>query len=306
MTTQSTITPQVRPAKPFEGRREISLFERRRRAFWRRPVNRLSLALVAVFVLMALTPTSWLPHDPTQVNLSLYLKPGFWGGNWEYPLGTDFLGRDLLSRLVYAARYTLIIAFLAEGLSTLIGLTLGIMAGFYGRWVDALISRLVDLQLAFPVMLLAIAVVGLLGGSFVNLIVVLAITGWAGTTRVIRGTTLAIRNQDFIEAARSVGVGDWRIMFAHLLPNVMSSVVILSTFGLARILLTESALSFLGLGVTPPQATWGGMIGDGRNNLYEALWISAIPGTAITLSVLAFNFIGDGLRDAFDPFSSDN
>ena len=268
-------------------------------------MNRLSLAIVGLIVLMALLPVSWLRHDPTLVNLSLYLKPGFWAGNLEYPLGTDFLGRDLLSRLIFATRYTLTITLMAEGLSTLIGLVLGMMAGYYGRWVDTVISRLVDLQLAFPVILLAIAVVGLLGGSFLNLIIVLAITGWAGTTRVIRGTTMTIRNQDFIEAARAVGVKNTRILFGHILPNVVSSVVILSTFGLARILLTESALSFLGLGVTPPQATWGGMIGDGRNNLYEALWISAIPGTAITLTVLAFNFIGDGLRDAFDPFSSD-
>ncbi|MCW5851187.1 MAG: ABC transporter permease [Anaerolineae bacterium] len=304
MTTRTSASP-TRLAATLAPPREITVFERRRRAFWRRPMNRLSLGIVGLIVLLALLPVNWLRHDPTLVNLSLYLKPGFWAGNFEYPLGTDFLGRDLLDRLIFATRYTLTITLMAEGLSTLIGLVLGMMAGYYGHWVDTVISRLVDLQLAFPVILLAIAVVGLLGGSFLNLIIVLAITGWAGTTRVIRGTTMTIRNQDFIEAARAVGVKNTRILFGHILPNVVSSVVILSTFGLARILLTESALSFLGLGVTPPQATWGGMIGDGRNNLYEALWISAIPGTAITLTVLAFNFIGDGLRDAFDPFSSD-
>lgn len=295
------------PARPFSraAYREVTLFERRRRAFWRRPINRVSLAIIAIIALMALYPVGWLRHDPTLVNLSLYLKPGFWAGNLEYPLGTDFLGRDLLARLIFAARYTLLISVLAEALSTTIGLTLGMMAGYYGRLVDAIISRLVEIQLAFPVILLAIAIVALLGGSFANLIIVLAITGWAGTTRVIRGATLTIRGQDYIEAARAVGVRSGRILFNHVLPNVISSVLILSTFGLARILLTESALSFLGLGVTPPQATWGGMIGDGRNNLYEALWISAVPGAAITLTVLAFNFIGDGLRDAFDPFSTD-
>jgi len=250
---------------------------------------------------MAFVPANWLPRNPTQPDLALANRPGFWEGDWEFPLGTDFLGRDMLWRAIYATRLTLVISGSALAIATLLGVVLGLIAGFYGRLADQIVSWLIDVQLAFPVIALAIAIIALVGGSLGGLIVVLATTSWSTTARVTRGQTLAARNEVYVEAALAVGVPVYSILLRHILPNVLSPLLAVLTYEISRLVLTESALSFLGLGVSPPDVTWGGMIGDGRAYIYQSWWTAALPGVLIAALVFAFNFVGDGLRDAFDP-----
>jgi ABC-type dipeptide/oligopeptide/nickel transport system permease subunit len=218
-------------------------------------------------------------------------------------LGTDALGRDMLSMMVHGARYSLSIVALAAMLSLGIGVTLGLLAGYLRGWLDEAIMRLADIQLAFPLVVLVIAIVAVLGPSFTNLVIVLGFAGWAPFARLVRGTVLSLREKEFVESARTLGAGPIRIMTKHLLPNTITPIVIYLTFDLARLLLLESSLAFLGLGVQPPTPSWGSMISDGRQYLFEAWWDAALPGMIIIMAVLAFNFVGDGLRDAIDPLS---
>ena len=297
-------TPASRLANSIalpRGFRETSLLRRRLLAFWQSPASRLGTLVAVLIVLMAFVPAEWLPRNPTQPNLSLANRPGFWEGDWEFPLGTDFLGRDMLWRAIYATRLTLVISGSALALATLLGVVLGLIAGFYGRWVDQVISWLIDVQLAFPVIALAIAIIALVGGGFGGLVIVLATTSWSTTARVTRGQTLAARNEVYVEAALAVGVPVHSILLRHILPNVLSPLLAVLTYEISRLVLTESALSFLGLGVSPPDVTWGGMIGDGRAYIYQSWWTATLPGILIAALVFAFNFVGDGLRDAFDP-----
>ena len=291
----------IQPLVP--GVRERTFFQRRAHIFFASSANKFGLVALAIFVLCAAFPVRWLPHDPTFVAPGQRHIPPFWqtDGDAAYPLGTDHLGRDILSRLIFSARYTLAVMVFAVVIATGAGVVAGLLSGFYGGIPDSLISRLVDIQLAFPLVLLAIAVLAIIGPGFFNLVLILGLFDWARYTRVVRSSTLSVKANDYIEAARAVGVSNFRILVRHILPNVVSPILVLTTFALARVLLAESALSFLGLGIAPPRSTWGGMIGDGRNYLYEAWWSSAIPGLAISLTVLAINFVGDGLRDALDP-----
>ncbi len=251
---------------------------------------------------MAAIPSSWLPHDPTKIDMVNRLNPPSWSLDPQsFPLGTDVLGRDIFSRIVYGARWTFLVSLSAASISTIVGTLAGLAAGYYGATVDAVISRLMDMQLAFPVILLALSVLAVAGPSLVNMILVLGFVDWARYARVVRAATLSQRQNDYVEAARALGATPPRIAFSHILPNILSSLIVMTTFSTALLLLTESALSFLGLGVSPPAVTWGGMIGSGRDYIYQAWWIATIPGVMITLMVLAINFLGDGLRDAFDP-----
>ncbi|HEX7586922.1 MAG TPA: ABC transporter permease [Anaerolineae bacterium] len=301
MAFSTPASPSVNTAVPTRRYVETSLFRRRLRVFWSSPASRLGFFVAALIVIMALVPTQALPHNPTTPALEFANRPGFWSGDWEFPLGTDFLGRDMLSRAIYASRLTLIINGSAVLLATVLGVLLGLMAGFYGRWVDHVISWFIDVQLAFPVIALAIVIIALVGGGFTGLVIVLATTSWSTTARVVRGQTLSARNELYVEAALAVGVPVRRILLRHILPNVLSTLLAVVTYEISRLVLTESALSFLGLGVAPPDVTWGGMIGDGRSYVYQALWIAVLPGLLIAALVFAFNFVGDGLRDAFDP-----
>lgn len=270
-------------------------------SLWRGPSNRFGVVVFVLIVLMALVPHEWLPHDPTGIDLRVANRPGAWAGNWAHPFGTDFLGRDMLSRAVYATRLTLVISASAVVLATVLGTVSGMLAGFYGGWIDDVVSWAVDVQLALPVMALAIAVIAVVGGGITNLIAVLAATSWFTMARVVRARTLAITQETFIEAARALGAGHVRVLLRHVLPNVSSQVLAVATFDMARLVLAESALSFLGLGVTPPNVTWGGMIGDGRAYVYDAWWTATLPGLLIALLVISFNFVGDAVRDAMDP-----
>jgi ABC-type dipeptide/oligopeptide/nickel transport system permease subunit len=286
------------------GTRRIKV-PRTLRLLFRNPLTVFGLFVVLTFIVLAACPVNWLPHDPFVAEITLRLIPPSWeaGGRPEFLLGTDPLGRDILSMIMHGARYSLAISGLATLLALLNGVAAGLISGYYRGIVSDVIMRLVDIQLAFPVIVLIIAVVAVLGPTFVNLIIVLGLVGWATYARVVRSSAVSLREKDFVEAARAVGATDLRIMSRHILPNTVTPIVIFTTFELARLLLLESALSFLGLGVQPPTPSWGSMIADGRQYIFESWWTSAIPGIAIVLAVLGFNLLGDGLRDVLDPLS---
>lgn len=270
--------------------------------FVRRRSNLIALGFVLIALALALVPAELVSRSATGVAVQDRFTPPFWaGGDAAHPLGTDNLGRDILSRLVFAARYAVVVTVTASLLAVLIGVVAGVAAGLLGGWVDGVVSRFIDVQLAFPVIFLAIAVLAVAGSSLVNLVLVLALAEWSTFARLIRAAVLELRGRDFVEAARSIGADQLRIATRHVLPNVMSLIFVLGTYSAARILLTESALGFLGLGVLPPAATWGGMVGDGRNYLFAYSWVAILPGLVIATLVLAISFLGDGLRDAFDP-----
>lgn len=270
--------------------------------------NRLTLVgmlMILLVIVAAAWPAGWLPHDPYSSNIRVRFVPPSWleGGQSEYLLGTDALGRDNLSMIMHGARFSLLVIGLSATISLVMGVTAGLLAGFYRGWLDELIMRIVDVQLSFPLLVLIIAVVAILGPSFENLIIVLGLAGWAPYARIVRASVLSSREKEYFLAARAAGASDKRIMFRHLLPNTITPVVVFTSFELARLLLLESALSFLGLGIQPPTPSWGAMIADGRQHLFQAWWASALPGLAIVITVMAFNLLGDGLRDALDPLS---
>ena len=223
------------------------------------------------------------------------------GGGHEYLLGTDQLGRDILSRIIYGSRISLLIGLLSVVLSLPIGVGLGLLAGYFTGRLDDITMRIADVQLAFPFILLAITIAGVLGPSPRNVILILAVGGWVVYARLARGQALSLREKEFIEAARSLGGGSFRILFRHMLPNVVSPIIVVGTFGVAQMILLESSLSFLGLGVQPPTPSWGGMLNDGRPYITVAWWLTTLPGAAIMLTVLGINFVGDWLRDLLDP-----
>ncbi|AYD04027.1 ABC transporter permease [Neorhizobium sp. NCHU2750] len=260
--------------------------------------------LVLVFIAgAALAPYLGLP-SPTRSSLTARMVAPTWTGLLSpgaHPLGTDELGRDVLSRILFGSRTTLLIAAGAVILGGAVGTLLGIVAGYYRGIVDRILMRIVDIQLALPLMLLALLVVAAVGASGQNLVVVLALTSWLRYARIIRGQVLTLREREFILSAHAIGAGTWRIMIKHLLPNVMTPVLVIATLELARIIIMDAALSFLGLGVQPPSPSWGRMLADGRVYITTAWWIVTFPGLAILLTVLSVNLLGDWLRDYFDP-----
>lgn len=253
--------------------------------------------VVLFFALVAIFAPFLAPHDPVQSNVRNRLQPP----SHEHLLGTDSLGRDVLSRIIHGSRISLLIAVLAVALSISIGVLVGALAGYFGGIVDSLAMRFVDLLLAFPSLFLILTLVALLGPSIWVLIVVMGGLGWAEISRIVRAEFLKLREQEFTEAARALGVGNARIIFRHLLPNTMAPVIVAVTLGIPGMILGESALSFLGLGVLPPLMSWGSLINLGLPFFHTAWWLPVFPGTAIFLCVLGFNFLGDGLRDALDP-----
>ena len=262
--------------------------------------NRLSwvgLVLLASIVLIALFAPWVAPHDPLQQNIAYRLE----GPSAEFWLGTDSYGRDVLSRLIYGTRVSLLVGFVAVLIAMLIGSTLGIIAGYVGGMVDRLIMGLVDVLLSFPTLLLGLMIAAMLGASLENLIIAIAITEIAPFVRVARAPTIALKQRDFVDAGRALGYGPMRLMRVHILPNMVSDVVVLGSLWMASAIRTEAALSFIGLGVPPPAATWGSMIREGFENILDAWWLTVFPSIAILLTVLALNLLGDALRDAIDP-----
>lgn len=263
----------------------------------------ISLVILGLVLICALFPGAIAPRDPFTQDLSLRLVPPAWfeRGVPGYWLGTDQLGRDTLSRIIEGTRITVLVSLFAVAVSGIVGVAAGLASGFYGGKTDAVILRLIDIQLAFPLILLVIAVVAVVGPSLTNLIIIMGLSGWPRFARVVRGSVLTVRNLEFVDAARSVGASRLRIMTHHILPNILSAIIVYASFEIARMILLEATLSFLGLGVQPPTPTWGGMISDGRKYVSQSWAVSIIPGIAIALVILSFNILGDTLRDALDP-----
>ncbi len=257
----------------------------------------LGLALVGGMSLAALLAPWIAPYDPNAINVDALLqRPG--AAHW---LGTDALGRDVLSRMLHGGRVSLWVGFVSVGLSSAIGLALGLIAGYFGRWVDEVIMRGVDVMLCFPSFFLILAVIAFLEPSLTNIMVVIGLTSWMGVARLVRAETLSLRGRDFVLAARVAGAGPVRIMARHILPNALAPVLVSATLGIAGAILVESSLSFLGLGVQPPDASWGNMLLDGKEVLEVAPWLSVFPGLAILFTVLGYNLLGESLRDLLDP-----
>ncbi|MGH7659790.1 MAG: ABC transporter permease [Vulcanimicrobiaceae bacterium] len=261
-------------------------------------------ATIVGLLLIAAIFAPWLAaHDPTYQNLGVATLPPFWihGSLPGYWLGTDELGRDMLARIIYGARLSTMVGFCVVIIGSTIGVTLGLVAGYVGGIVDDVIMRIADVQLAFPYVLLAIAVIGVVGPNLYTIIAVIGITSWVQYVRVVRAEVIALREREFVQAARAVGCSSFRIIFQHVLPNVTSSVTVIATFEFARAIIFEAALSFLGLGVPPQVPSWGNMLAEGRQYLDTAWWMGTFPGLAIMITVMGVNVLGDGLRDAFDP-----
>ena len=269
------------------------------RGFRRHRQAAVGLFLMGALCLAALLAPYLAPYDPNaqgDIVATRYLAP-----SWAHPLGTDRFGRDVLSRVLFGARISLSIGFLAVGIAVTLGTVVGAVAGYVRGWLDTASMRLVDLMLSFPRLVLLIAIVGFFPRSILLVVLVLGLTGWMGTSRIVRGEVLSVREREFIQAARALGFGDLRILARHILPNVMGPVIVAATLGIGNTILVEASLSFLGLGVQPPTASWGNMIASGKDVMLDAWWITTFPGLAIVFTVMAFNLVGDGLRDALDP-----
>ena len=280
--------------------REWATFARR---LARRRTALFGFAVVTGVLVTALAAPWLTPFDPIEQAISDRLNPPGWrdAGGQLHPLGTDHLGRDLLARVLFGARPALLVGVAAVLISGLLGLVTGLLAGYFGGRTDDVLMRLGDVQLAFPFILLAIAVIGVLGPSLPVIIVVIGVSSWVIYARVVRGSVLSLREREFVQAARALGGGDGRILACHILPNVFTPWLVVATLDMARVIVIESALSFLGLGVQPPTPTWGSMLADGRVYITTAWWLATFPGLAILVTVLGINLFGDGLRDTLDP-----
>ena len=287
-------------AESSPARREWVVFVRR---LARRRTALFGLVVVAAVFVTAFGANWVTPWDPIEQDITNRLRPP---GSTDvagrvHLLGTDHLGRDLLARVIFGARPALMVGFAAVAISGLLGLMVGLTSGFFGGWVDDVCMRLADIQLAFPFILLAIAVIGVLGPSLPVIIVVIGVSSWVVYARVVRSEVLSLREREFVQAALALGGGDGRVVLRHILPNTLTPWLVVATLDMARVIVIESALSFLGLGVQPPTPTWGGMLADGRVYISTAWWLATFPGLAILVTVLGINLFGDGLRDTLDP-----
>ena len=267
------------------------------------PLVMVSWLMVLALLIAALFSPLVAPHNPVRERLLDRLLPPAWAkeGEWHYVLGTDHLGRDVVSRIIYGSRVSLIVGFAAMLVGGSLGITLGVTAGYIGGRCDDVVMALADMQLAFPTILLAITIIAVLGPSFANLVVVIGISGWVTYARIARAQVLGLREKEFIEAIRAQGGGPPRIICRHILPNILSPLIVVATLDLARTIILESTLSFLGLGIQPPTPSWGGMLSDGREYLLSAWWIATFPGVVLMLTALSFNRLGDWVRDLSDP-----
>jgi peptide/nickel transport system permease protein len=297
--------PAAAEAVPLAGRRPRP--EREWVTLLRRLVRRrtalFGLLVVVVVMLAAVAAPLVAPFDPLEQDIGQRLRePGWQDAQGRvHALGTDHLGRDILSRIIFGSRIALLVGLAAVLISGVLGMIIGLVAGYFGGRMDDFLMRLADVQLAFPFILLAIAVIGVLGPSLRNIIIVIGVSSWVVYARVVRGEVLSIREREYVHAAVALGSRHWRVLVTHVLPNTFTPWLVVATLDMARVIVIESALSFLGLGVQPPTPTWGGMLADGRVYLSTAWWLATFPGLAILITVLGINLFGDGLRDTLDP-----
>ena len=267
---------------------------------WQNPLALCGFIIISSILLLAAIAPLIAPYDPNAIDVkAILLAP-----SQLHLMGTDGLGRDVFSRMLYGARISLMVGFVAVGIATLIGIVLGAIAGFYRGWVDTVIMRTVDVMLSIPTFFLILAVIAFLSPSIWNIMIVIGLTSWMGVTRLVRAEFLSLRNREFVLAAQALGAKDFRLIFGHLLPNSLTPIIVSSILGIASAVLVESGLSFLGLGVQAPQASWGNILTDGKEYIQFAWWLSLFPGLAILLTVLGYNLLGDGLRDAYNPRSN--
>ena len=295
MSVSTTTEPNTQLISEPASRSEWSQAWRRFRA------NRIAvggLVVIVLLMILAVFAPVFSPYNPIDE-----IFRGMRGGSptLAHPFGYDHLGRDLLSRVIFGTRIALMVGLIATGIAATLGVVIGAVAGYFGSWVDTLISRVIDTLMAFPIIALLVVLAAVLGPSLTTTILVIGLTGWARFARVVRAEVMSLKATDFITAARAVGVRDWRIIWRHLLPNVLGPVIVLATLGIGGIIILESALSFLGLGIRPPNPSWGGTLADGRAFILRYPHIAFFPGLMIVITVLSFNFLGDGLRDALDP-----
>ena len=294
--TEAVTLSPARPVRYREWQVVLSRLVRRRTALF-------GMLAVLIVVLTAIFAPVISPFDPLAQDISQRLREPGWQDpeGRVHPLGTDHLGRDILARIIYGSRIALLVGLAAVAISGVLGMIIGLVAGYFGGRLDDVLMRLADVQLAFPFILLAIAVIGVLGPSLRNIIIVIGVSSWVVYARVVRGEVLSVREREFVQAAVALGSRDWRIVARHVLPNTFTPWLVVATLDMARVIVIESALSFLGLGVQPPTPTWGGMLADGRVYLSTAWWLATFPGLAILITVLGINLFGDGLRDTLDP-----
>jgi len=266
------------------------------------PLALAGLMIIAIISFMAIFAPLITPFDPDAINVkSILLSPS--SAHW---MGTDGLGRDVYSRMLFGARISLLVGIVAVGIATVIGIVLGAISGFYRGWVDTVIMRLVDVMLSIPTFFLILAVIAFLTPSIWNIMIVIGLTSWMGVTRLVRAEFLSLRNREFVLASQTLGATDRRLIFKQLLPNSLTPIIVSSVLGIASAVLVESGLSFLGLGVQAPQASWGNILTDGKEYIEFAWWLSLFPGLAILITVMGYNLLGEGLRDALDPRTSNN
>ncbi|MGA1846458.1 ABC transporter permease [Deferribacter abyssi] len=267
------------------------MVKRENKLFW------IGFILVGLFFIIAIFAPIIATHDPFKIDLNnIFLPP-----SKDHFFGTDDLGRDVFSRVVYGTRVSLFVGFVAVGISILIGTILGLVSGFYGGIIDVVIMRFVDIMLCFPSFFLILAVIGFLKPSLINVMIIIGLTSWMGVARMVRAEVLSVKEREYVLATRVLGLPNWKILIKHILPNVFTPVFVTATLGVAGAILTESALSFLGLGVQPPTPSWGNILTAGKDNIMFAWWLSFFPGMAIFLTVLGYNLLGEGLRDILDP-----
>ncbi len=271
-------------------------------AILKNPLALAGLIIIAIISFMAVFAPLIAPFDPDAINVkSILLAPS--SSHW---MGTDGLGRDVYSRMLFGARISLLVGIVAVGIATIIGIVLGALAGFYRGWADTVIMRLVDVMLSIPTFFLILAVIAFLTPSIWNIMIVIGLTSWMGVTRLVRAEFLSLRNREFVLASQTLGAQDSRLIFKQLLPNSLTPIIVSSVLGVASAVLVESGLSFLGLGVQAPQASWGNILTDGKEYIEFAWWLSLFPGLAILITVMGYNLLGEGLRDALDPRTSNN
>ena len=264
------------------------------------PLSKAGFIIIVLVFLLAMLAPIIAPYYPNDINVkAILLSP-----SWEHWMGTDGLGRDVFSRMLYGGRISLLVGLVAVGIATAIGIVLGAIAGYYRGWVDTVIMRLVDVMLSIPSFFLILAVIAFLTPSIINVMIVIGLTSWMGVTRLVRAEFLSLSGREFVQASRTLGAKDTRLIFTHLLPNSLTPIIVSSVLGVAGAVLMESGLSFLGLGVQAPQASWGNILTDGKDYIQFAWWLSLFPGLAILITVLGYNLLGEGLRDALDPRSN--